>query len=222
VKVFVSYRRDDVPDFARSVSDRLKTVKGISSVFFDVQSLGPGQQFPKILSDEISQADVVVVIIGNKWTGGERIQSDEDFVHIEIASALRLERRIIPILAPNSSFPKEIELPHALKSLAGYNALIVSHASFDRDLELLTATIIQRPKRKIGGEFSRGLLRVCLGGLIGFIAFLLFALLNGLLTANSIGEPGSLSVLLGSDTRVVLAGILFVAVGGFIFGWLKS
>jgi TIR domain len=222
VKVFVSYRRDDVPDFARSVSDRLKTVKGISSVFFDVQSLAPGQQFPKILIDEISQAEVVVVIIGDKWTGRERIQSDEDFVHIEIASALRLEKRIIPVLAPNSIFPKEGELPSPLKPLAGYNALVVSHVSFDRDLELLVTTIFQRFKGKNEPGLSRVLFRVFLGSVTGFIAFLLFALVNGLLTANSIGEPGSLSVLLGSDARVVLAGILFVAAGGFIFGMVKS
>jgi hypothetical protein len=88
-KIFLSYRRDDegaylVPVLSQRILDRY----GAGSVFYDVDNIPLGVDFRKYLSTAIESATVVLVIIGEKWTGGDitsgerRIDNDDDFVRI--------------------------------------------------------------------------------------------------------------------------------------------
>ena len=66
-----------------------------------------------------------------------RIDNPEDFVRMEIATALKRDIRVIPVLVDGASMPRSVELPDDVKALARRNALEVSHARFKADSERL-------------------------------------------------------------------------------------
>jgi hypothetical protein len=83
---------------------------------------------------------VLLAVIGRKWLsaqddeGKRRLDNPDDFVRIEIATALRRNIRVIPILLDGATVPKANELPEELKELALRNGLDVRHASFHNGL----------------------------------------------------------------------------------------
>ena len=64
-------------------------------MFMDVEGqIKPGDDFVKVLNDQVAQCDVLLAIIGERWIGARdadgnrRLEKESDFVRIEIASAL--------------------------------------------------------------------------------------------------------------------------------------
>src|SRR6516162_10399764 len=104
--IFISYRRTDDPGFAHAIYTRLEQEFPGESLFMDVEGrIRPGDDFAAILNAEVAQCDVLLAIIGERWLdardedGRRRLEKDDDFVRIEIASALALGKRVIPVLA---------------------------------------------------------------------------------------------------------------------------
>src|ERR1700694_2435941 len=67
VKIFISYRRDDSADATGRLYDRLEQHYGAGEVFIDVDTIPLGMDFRKHLSDAVSQCDVLLAIIGERW-----------------------------------------------------------------------------------------------------------------------------------------------------------
>jgi hypothetical protein len=63
-KIFVNYRRDDAPDMAARIRDRLADTFGDTNVFMDVDHLRPGQRFDRELSKALAETDVFLAVIG--------------------------------------------------------------------------------------------------------------------------------------------------------------
>ena len=63
--IFISYRREDVPDAAGRIFDRLSNHFGAESVFFDIDSVPLGIDFRKHVEAVIAQCDILLVIIGD-------------------------------------------------------------------------------------------------------------------------------------------------------------
>ena len=61
------------------------------------------------------------------------IHDPRDFVHIEIATALRRKIRVIPALVDGARMPDESELPEPLQGLARRQAIRLSHERFAAD-----------------------------------------------------------------------------------------
>jgi len=84
--------------------------------------INPGDDFVKVLNDQVAQCDVLLAIIGERWIGAlddegkRRLENEGDFIRIEIASALQLGKRVIPVLV------NEAEMPRADHLLAWYIA----------------------------------------------------------------------------------------------------
>lgn len=146
-KVFISYRRDDSAGHAGRVHDRLQREFGLDLVFMDVDSIPLGADFAEVLVTEISKCDVLLAIIGLGWLnarnehGGRRLESEHDFVRIEIAAALKRTIPVIPILLDGARMPTTEQLPDDLKPLARRNALDVRHASFHADVDKLIRSL---------------------------------------------------------------------------------
>jgi hypothetical protein len=66
-KIFVNYRRDDVPGDARGVCQSLATEFGKSNVFMDVDNLLAGQRFDKELAKALNVCDVLIAVMGPHW-----------------------------------------------------------------------------------------------------------------------------------------------------------
>ncbi len=148
-RIFLSYRREDSIAVTGRLYDRLVDAYGESFVFKDVDNIPPGANFRQILEDEITSADVLLVIIGDRWTtasdaqGKRRLDDDDDFVRIEVSAGLsREDILVIPVLVNNATMPSVEALPPALHDLAFRNAAILRNdPDFNRDAQRLVEQI---------------------------------------------------------------------------------
>src|SRR5262245_46730469 len=104
VNLFISYRRDDSAGHAGRVYDRLEREFGRDRLVMDVDSIPLGANFLKVIGEEVAKCDVLLAIIGPGWLdardekGIRRLDNPDDFVRIEIATALKRAIPVIPIL----------------------------------------------------------------------------------------------------------------------------
>ena len=147
-KIFINYRREDSIGTAGRLYDRLVQAFETNNLFMDVDQIPAGVDFVSYLSAQVAVCDVFLTIIGPNWldlrdeSGGRRIDSPDDFVAIEIATALERNILVIPILIDGARMPKVNELPDALKPLARRQALELRHTQFGRDANALIAKVI--------------------------------------------------------------------------------
>jgi len=66
-KVFISYRREDTADAAGRVYDRLWRVLSKPNVFFDVSTIGGGENFKEKIVSAIGRSDAALIFIGREW-----------------------------------------------------------------------------------------------------------------------------------------------------------
>ncbi|HET6206728.1 MAG TPA: hypothetical protein VFD98_07965, partial [Terracidiphilus sp.] len=64
-----------------------------------------------------------------------------DFVRLEIASALARDVAVIPVLVHDAKMPRPDELPEALRDLAFRNSVEITHARWNSDVQLLTKAL---------------------------------------------------------------------------------
>jgi hypothetical protein len=148
-QIFVSYRREDASYPAGRLYDRLQSRFTAEKLFMDVDSLAPGVDFVEALVRSVGGCDVLIAVIGKRWLsssdeeGNRRLDNPEDFVRVEVATALKRGIRVIPVLVEGAPMPRSRELPDDLKALVRRNALEVSHNRFSADSERLIAAVEQ-------------------------------------------------------------------------------
>jgi hypothetical protein len=149
-KVFINYRREDSAAYARLVQDRLEREWGRDFVFMDVDSIPIGADFVEILGNEVGKCDVLLALMGHQWwgvrdqDGNRRLDNPNDFVRVEIATALQRDIRVIPILLDGTRVPNEDQLPEDLRGLVRRNGLNVRHESFHNDMDKLIRVVAAR------------------------------------------------------------------------------
>ncbi len=90
---------------------------------------------------------MLITVIGKGWLtscdqeGQRRFDNPEDFVRIEIATALKRDIRVIHVLVEGASMPRSGDLPDDLKALVRRNALQLSHERFRTDSERLESAV---------------------------------------------------------------------------------
>jgi hypothetical protein len=150
-KIFISYRRGDSAGHAGRVHDRLQEEFGRDLLFMDVDSIQLGVDFVKVLREAVGQCGVLLAIIGPTWVdvrnerGARRLDDTNDFVRLEIATALVRDIPVIPILLDGPAVPQGDRLPIDLKGLALRNGIEVRHASFHSDVEKLIKALRSGP-----------------------------------------------------------------------------
>jgi hypothetical protein len=141
--IFVNYRRHDSEGEAGRLFDELEKHFGELSVFMDVAGIEPGQDFRKAIDKSIASCSALLAVIGPHWldakdnSGVRRLDDPGDFVRIELASALRSNIPVVPVLVRGSRMPNADELPDDLKDLAYRNAVELTHARWKSDIPLL-------------------------------------------------------------------------------------
>jgi TIR domain len=141
-KIFLSYQREDAAAFARALFLRLEQSFPAESLFMDVEGgIGAGQDFVRVIEEQVGACDVMLVLIGPNWltvrdeTGRPRLENPEDFVRIEVESALRFGKHVIPVLVHKTAMPRADALPEALKALARRNAVGLTPERFKADTQ---------------------------------------------------------------------------------------
>ncbi len=120
--IFISYRRTDTRADAGRLYDRLANRFSGDHVFMDIDDIQPGQKFLTVLQDTLDICHVLLVLIGPKWldardAGGlVRLQDDQDFVRLEVQTALQRGIPVIPILVNRALMPTREDLPPGIDS----------------------------------------------------------------------------------------------------------
>ncbi len=143
-KIFISYRREDSQHQADRLHAALRPHVGNPKrdIFIDVDNIPVGVDFEEHLDRQVAQCDVLLALIGPGWldarnpkTGKRRLDDPEDFVRIEIASALKRGIPVAPVLLDGAPIPAKEDLPEDLKQLARRNGAEVRRSSFDADAD---------------------------------------------------------------------------------------
>ncbi|MGC1299828.1 MAG: toll/interleukin-1 receptor domain-containing protein [Alloacidobacterium sp.] len=147
--IFISYRRDDSEGEAGRLFDDLTRAFGSDAVFMDVSGIDPGTDFRKAIDDNVACCGVLLAMIGPTWatiTGSDglrRLDNANDYVRLEIASALGRNIAVIPVLVHDAHMPHADQLPDNLKDLAYRNSVEITHARWNSDVQLLVKALTQ-------------------------------------------------------------------------------
>ncbi len=146
--IFISYRRSDSADNAGRIYDRLVEEFGEDPIFKDVDSIPLGSDFKEYLNQKVSECNVLLAIIGDRWvdasdaTGKRRLEDPDDFVRVEIESALEKGIPVIPLLVRGAQMPVEENLPPSLRKLVYRNGLqIRPDPDFHHDMDRLVSAL---------------------------------------------------------------------------------
>ena len=134
-QIFISYRRDGGEDLARLLEYKL-TERGFK-VFFDVESLRSGA-FNEALFTRIAECTDVLVVLPPHAL--DRCVDPDDWVRLEIARAIKLEKNVIPIMMRNFTFPDT--LSEDIDCLRYMNGISASNEYFDATIEKLVSKLL--------------------------------------------------------------------------------
>ena len=157
-RIFICYRREDSSDRAHWLDDSLSSAFGEDEVFIDLD-VPAGVDVRRYITEKLSSCAVLLVMIGPDWLmiadehGERRLDSELDYVRLEIATALRNDTHVIPLLVKGARMPSARHLPSELASLADRNALTLSDGVHRRDdvkrlIADLKVILKQRPPKR--------------------------------------------------------------------------
>ena len=138
--IFISYRRDDSAAEASHLYADLSEHFGEDLVFRDIYTLEPGADYVEALERFADSCDVLVTLIGRRWLtatdakGRRRLDDPEDLHRLEIATALRRNVRVIPVLLQGATMPGPEDLPGDLVKLVRRNAYEISDSRWRYDV----------------------------------------------------------------------------------------
>jgi hypothetical protein len=142
--IFISYRREDSSEVTGRLRDRLAQSFGDKAVFIDVDNVPLGVNFVEFLDRKVAECELLLAVIGRDWLtaededGNKRLDNADDFVRIEIESALNRKIPVIPICVRGARMPRQDQLPRTLQELALRNGLpIRADPDFNRDVSRL-------------------------------------------------------------------------------------
>jgi TIR domain len=224
-RVFISYRREDTAAAAGRVYDRLARLLTKANVFFDVSTIGGGEDFAQRIASEIGRSDAALVFIGDKWLeqvppgGALRIAQPDDYVRAELRAALTRPLLVLPVLVGGAKMPKPEQLPEDIRAVTTKNALPLRHESFDDDTENIVAAVLGLSATERAWE-DKGTLKAkiayALGGALAVSALMLIgALVHFWLLARplsaSIGGPLTTLMLIACALLGALLGLRYEA-----------
>lgn len=163
--VFISYRRTDSGGWSGRLFDHLGMRFGKDLVFHDLDDIELGNDFVKVIGQEIQSCSAMLVLIGPHWLKtpqGRRLENADDPVRLEVTLGLEHEATIIPILLGGAQMPAAEDLPEPIRPLTRQNGLAISDAAWDQDVhrlidrlhELILPMADQVPLRQVYKELE--------------------------------------------------------------------
>lgn len=147
-EVFISYRRYGGEAFAHLLYDRLNA-KGYS-IFLDVKEQKSGK-LDHIILDNIYQCTDFLLILSPGAL--DRCENTDDWLCLEIESAMKYGKNIVPILMHGFDFPKI--LPESIRELPNYAGIKANVPEVDRMVsELQMHWLHSNPQKILMKEIS--------------------------------------------------------------------
>jgi hypothetical protein len=140
--IFLCYRRELTAGHAGRIYDRLAEAFGEEAVFMDVDSIGLGLDFARVLDEAVSSCAVMLVLIGPRWAEigdeqGRRLDDPADYVRQEIEAGLRRDVRVVPVLVSHAALPQPEALPEAVRPLVRRQAFRLPDETFRSQAQVL-------------------------------------------------------------------------------------
>ena len=140
-RIFISYRRADTANQAGWLAERLAGHYGRPQVIMDVDSIQLGNDFADVIAAAVTSCDALLALIGHQWLTAAA--GPNDFVRVEIESALTRGVRVIPVLVDGARMPTAAELPPGLAMLAQQPPLSLGAANPEGDVSRLVQALDQ-------------------------------------------------------------------------------
>jgi hypothetical protein len=170
--IFISYRRRANGGYAGRLYDELAKRFGRNKVFRDIDSITTGERFPNAIEQSLSSCKAFIVVIGERWltiedeNGGRRLDNPQDVHRMEIATALKLNIKIIPVLVQGAAIPRPQDLPEILQPLAECQAIELSESRWTYDLGQLVKALKQLLGWQIFSWRRFGIILICILALV--------------------------------------------------------
>jgi hypothetical protein len=151
VRIFLSYRRGETSGHAGRLYDTLSHRLGEGNVFQDVAAIDPGVHFGDAIVRALDDCDAVLAVIGPAWVsastpaGLRRLDQPDDYVRLELSTALARDARVIPVLVGGASVPSSADLPDELHSLADRQAVVLHDQTWQQDVDGLVSRLRGQP-----------------------------------------------------------------------------
>ena len=193
MRVFVSYRRGDSAGHTGRLSDTLAASLGVENVFHDVDAVAAGADFVAAIGAELDRCDAVLAVIGPTWStvtgpdGSPRLNHPGDYVHHELASALRRDIPVVPVLVSGATMPAPDALPDELRPLLQRQAVTLRDDSWLRDVNGLVDSLRGERAAAATRKSRRRTIVVLLGTMLAALVVL------GVVLAARQGGDGSSS-----------------------------
>lgn len=145
--IFISYRREDTAANAGRIYDHLSDRFGEDHVFMDVDSIAIGLDFTKAVVEAVSACSLLLVLVGKDWlssadnNGRRRIDNPDDWVRVEIETALQRDIPVVPVLVDEAELPYAEDLPASLRPFVRRQAFRLSHAGFRAEIASLIEAV---------------------------------------------------------------------------------
>ena len=147
-RIFLSFRKAD----SRWIRDRIYYALadrfGPDEIFKAGASIPPGADFTEILRRQAAECEMMLALIGPAWlnahgqSGKRLIDRADDWVRLEIATALRAGNRVIPVLLGDAAMlPEASALPSEIAALARLQFLRVPEAHMADGLDRLCTAV---------------------------------------------------------------------------------
>lgn len=153
--LFISYRREDEPHAAGRLYLELSKAMAADRIFMDIDGIPLGRDFVDVIEERVAQCKVLLAVIGPRWISASRkvkrmgltwskprLHDPEDFVRLEICSALKRKIPIVPVLVDNTKMPPDVALPSEMRKLTRYQAAQIAHHSFSDDAKVLASGLV--------------------------------------------------------------------------------
>ena len=162
-RIFISYRREDSAGYAGRLSDALESRFGAGRVFRDVDDINPGEDFVQRLETALANCAVLLAVIGRKWTTAadsrhqRRLDDPQDYVRVEIATALQRDLRVVPVLVDGAAMPSPADLPDSLAALSRRQGVTLADGSWSDDVARLCRAIEEevQPEKAAAARVAR-------------------------------------------------------------------
>jgi hypothetical protein len=155
--IILSYRREDSAGVTGRIFDRLAQEFGTDRVFMDIDSMPAGVDFHDHLQAILADCGALLVMIGKGWRSQRkgqpaRIMDPDDWVRIEVETALERGIPVVPMLIDGASLPGRDQLPESLWPLLRRNALPVDSG---RDFHAQLSRLVRDLRLQLGEEAAQ-------------------------------------------------------------------
>ena len=215
-KIFICYRREDSADVVGRIFDHLERRFGRDRLFLDIDAIRYGDDFRRRIGGVLDETGVMLVIIGDRWldaadrgqgAGGRRLDDPDDYVSLEISSALERGISVVPVLVGEAEMPRSSDLPAHLIDLSYRNAAeIRSGKNFSFQLNRLITAIadllgLPQEQSSLRGTSTQPRLSVSFETLAGHPESLIGVQLGAFIIERLLAAGGSGIAYVGRNPR---------------------